>query len=804
MLYDKETGLAVTGTPEEIHQKVLNQQAVFKKGTTSANIIDSEGESAGSADINNLPELFKRGYRLETPTEGIVNDYVDENKGISGSLKVGLTESVNAIGLGIPEIIAEKTLDPLEVAKYKALRKDHTYANVAGTVGGTLATFINPVTAATSIAGKLLLPAGKLFQSAAKVGAATEKYVAEKLTNFVGKNIATSIAPKIVGGAAEGAVIMAPQAITETMLGDPDTAAESLMAGGAVGGIFGTVVGIGGPIFSKLGKMAKDKVDDVPKLKELHENAALNAIGASPSQRVNLKSESSDVVAMLPKFLDDATKGERSLLTNPTGLGKRIGTIEEGAGATLDKTVRQLDEKINQIASQTDDVGRAVLEDGMYNYQTLVQTLDEKFIKLYAGDPLYASQVKKAQGLVDSINNHVNVNLGGNLKALNLTALRDYQQKLSKLISETAYGSEQSVGIEALKFVKRDIQDYFKNLTPKIKETFPELGALADQFKNANDLYRVAATVKDIVQKTGERADGKQFFGLLDTTAGAAGALAGGSVGGIGGFAAGIAAKKAWDYARGWYNVGGLLLTEEGIAKVAKKLDAIPKALSSITKTVKAQSISKLSSLTGDKDDDDYGKLSKKLNNFIAAPQNNEMVKSLDAMADSGAPKVAEATKLKTIEAAAYLASLMPKPLTPDNPLVKGRTYKPSDMEMTKFTRQIKIAMDPMSAIDDLNDGTLTKDQVDVLANLYPKLLDEMKTRVITAVSDNTEAVPYNKRLKLSLLLGMDLDPSLAQNISAIIMTPPQAQTPPPQNGNPNANFTTYPSENQRIQNDMK
>jgi hypothetical protein len=311
----------------------------------------------------------------------------------------------------------------------------------------------------------------------------------------------------------------------------------------------------------------------------------------------------------------------------------------------------------------------------------------------------------------------------------------------------------------------------------------------------------MTTSIADIVQKYGERADGKNFFGLMDTASAAAGAAASGNVGGA---VAGIGARKVWDYARDWYKVGGLLLTEEAIGATAKKLDSIKKTMKNYVNApaIKGVTISKISQITGDKKDDDYDALSTKLQNFVENPQTNEFMNDLDQVSESGAPQIVESVKLKSVEAVSYLLSVMPKPLTPNNPLVKSKGFKPSSMEMTKFARQVKVALDPMSVIDDLNNNSLTTDQVEVLANVYPKLLEEIKFRVIEGVSENPMEVPYNKRLKLSLLLGLDLDPSLEPSIASIIMgQPAQEQPEQAQGGNPNAKFESYPTETQRLQN---
>lgn len=224
--------------------------------------------------------------------------------------------------MGLPGLIADKTQNPLDIANRKALAKEHEAADLIGSGLGMAATFVNPVTGGATIAGKLGMPAAKLFQAGSKVGQATEKFVAEKMAQTVGEGVAAKIAPKVAGMAAEGMTIMAPQAITETMLGDPGAAAESLMAGGALGGVLGGAIGVAGPVFSKMKGLAKGRIDDLPKLREIHEDAALNAIGASPAKKVELKNEYGDAVEKLPGLMDEISRGDRNILINPKNLDK--------------------------------------------------------------------------------------------------------------------------------------------------------------------------------------------------------------------------------------------------------------------------------------------------------------------------------------------------------------------------------------------------------------------------------------------------------------------------------------------------
>jgi hypothetical protein len=52
------------------------------------NVVDPDGNTF-SLPENELERALAEGYRVEKPEEKAVREYVDENKGISGDLKVG-------------------------------------------------------------------------------------------------------------------------------------------------------------------------------------------------------------------------------------------------------------------------------------------------------------------------------------------------------------------------------------------------------------------------------------------------------------------------------------------------------------------------------------------------------------------------------------------------------------------------------------------------------------------------------------------------------------------------------------------
>ncbi len=811
MILDKDTKQPVTGTPEEIKKKIASGQVLVKKGTKSVNIVDADGKGVGSVDVADLPSMLDEGYTIETPFQKQVNDYVDENKGVVGALKVGAGQLADELLLGLPELAYDKSADPLDVAKKEALKKEHSAANAIGGVIGFGATLIpsggaSAAAKAGTTAATLskLNPAAKLFDVASAGGKAIEKYAADKFAAAGVEKGAEGLAKKVVssaaGGTAEGLVLATPHTITEAALGDPDDAAETLMAGGLLGGALGAAT----PFLKKLGKLGKEKAESYLDLKNLHEESALNALGATSNQKFALKDKAPDVVAKLPDFLIGITKDDPKALLNINKLNKRVQDAEEVAGQLIGSSLKKFDEKLMPLYTVADDVGKAEIKTNMFNFQTLKDKITDNFIKPFDGRDLYAAQVNKAKALVQDIDNTMLNRFGGDYQPLNFSAVREYQQELKKLISDSAYAGEQGVGIEALKMAREDIQNYFKELTPKLKEAYPDLKGVAEEFKRANDQFRVATSVSDIISKAEARADGKPMLGLIDSVLAGAGVASGGLLGA----AVGLGAGKLRNYAQKLYDVGGLLLTEQQFKNVGQKLDSIGSSLSDYGRAAKSSTIVKISDITGNSEDDDYDKLSEKIVAFNQAPEASKLVQDLESLGSTGAPQISEQAKIKTADAMNYLANLMPKPLTPNNPLVKNKKYKPSDMEMAKFNRQLKTALDPFSAIEDLNNNTLTKEQVQVLADLYPGILSQIQSKVYDAVAENPQEVPYNKRIKLSLLLGMDLDPSLDPTTANIIMSTQdsavQEQNQQEPQGNPNAKFESYPTEVQRITNGIK
>ena len=130
-------------------------------------------------------------------------------------------------------------------------------------------------------------------------------------------------------------------------------------------------------------------------------------------------------------------------------------------------------------------------------------------------------------------------------------------------------------------------------------------------------------------------------------------------------------------------------------------------------------------------------------------------------MANSGMPNTSAAFQAKIAQAINYLQSQAPRPISPANPLTP-HNWKPSPAEISGFERKVQAVHDPLSILDDFKHNTLTKDKVDAVKTVYPKLYTAITNKVVDYVAGgNAKALDYGKRLKLGMLLGIPLDNSV-------------------------------------------
>lgn len=133
-----------------------------------------------------------------------------------------------------------------------------------------------------------------------------------------------------------------------------------------------------------------------------------------------------------------------------------------------------------------------------------------------------------------------------------------------------------------------------------------------------------------------------------------------------------------------------------------------------------------------------------------------------------------------------YLNSIRPTP-TKASPLDSEAPINP--VQKATYNQALRLADNPTSILADVKDGTITHDQIQHLAAMYPAYYKKMASQTQEAmteyIADGGE-VPYHTRMGLSLFLAQPLDSTMTpqaiqMNQQALMAPAPQSQSQGPQ-----------------------
>ena len=219
-------------------------------------------------------------------------------------------------------------------------------------------------------------------------------------------------------------------------------------------------------------------------------------------------------------------------------------------------------------------------------------------------------------------------------------------------------------------------------------------------------------------------------------------------------------------------NVDDLANTQKAMGEVNKKLNKVPAIIRGLQvagqvgeKMSSVSSIYAIGHLLGDTSKERreaFEQIKAKIEAASVSPQNiqDHMIKETEGYSAS-APKITNEYITKTASAINYLNQNLPKPMQQQSPFF-NRKWKPSDMDLAKFERKLAVTMDPFVVIDALQDGSLTKDHMEAMMVNYPVLTQALRSRVLDEITKAPANLPYQARLKVSLLMGYDIDGTTA------------------------------------------
>lgn len=685
--------------------------------------------------------------------------------GIAGHLG-----AARGLTMGLSDLLLTRSglVEPETLKSFKEENKGvTTAAEIGGAVGGALL-------------GVKATPAGLT----ARVGASVEKRIATELAkkgiaagaDTFGKRMLARALPTAAGGFVEGAGFGAGAKLSELVLEDEEITAEKIAAGATIGGLIGGISAAG--ISSMGGLIRESRLNATKLLKEVP--------GARRSK--------------IHKFLDEFAAERRVKATGAkTGQVRRLikeGKLQKLGGWLKDKGIvtatssiddvlaksesvkKQAGAKIGDMLTEVDKAGRTFNMRGFVDdiAGDMTKALDESGSSLrgLAGRKATRSTARKVQNWLDDFlmgGEKIPFQRAAEQKRLlgskinwkknpaDLTpddqAMREIYRRLASAIDDQADNAAQAVGGKGFKAEYKAARTDYANAKQVTDWAMEEqTRRLANRWQSPSDYASMA-------------------MGFLGTMAGggtplsgAGAALLGSTINKIARFRGNQVAAAAAD------TMAGMLAVRNLSRAIDDRIDDAVRGFTSGAS--KAKDIGPAASVTafhnvrfGGDDTSAEGDDWRLRTEELALIQSNPA-----EFADRLASRLSHVSELSDTlgtntatvasRAAAFLHEKAPKNPAAErtlNPLISK--WRPSDSQLSKFSRYVAAVNDPMSVLDDLEAGRVSREGAEALRAVYPRIYQQVQERLIEEAGQLETQMPYTSRVQLSILFGVPVDSSM-------------------------------------------
>ncbi len=698
--------------------------------------------------------------------KSIIKEIDDEAKFGDKPIQTATESFASGLTLGLSDQFLTKT-GIMKRSDLRERRERNKTAAITGEVAAVLATL---PTGGAGLVGKGARAASKFtpLGAALKAGRTTEKVVGEKLLReaiqksgnpSLAKSVIRKTLPAAAGSAVEGAAFGTGQLISEDALGTAEFNAENLMASAGFGAVLGagagTVFGAGAALLPEMSKKLSKKSANI--ILQDAEEAALELAIPSLGARQSLKNRRPDVVRELADFMREEIKVNP--LTSTSNLLERFKRVNSSAAnelSTVSKALSKAEAAAPHLLPSRADVS-----------QRIAQVLDEKFIIPKAGKKSFKSHLKKVLDIKEDV--LALAKKGGQATTAELNVLRKEMDQLAKLSKEPM---KATLGEQAAYAARSELRSVINETAEKISRdsTDEATKTLADRLLKANKDFSLTS---EIIPHLDKKLGRESAFTLTDILIGGlgAGALQDPSAGVA--IAFGNKLLKS-DFRR---KLSIVMAGESAAKKVGSKISGSVKSFLS-NKRVPVSSLStKVLVETALSSEFVPGELPKKAKTKKQAFENiavnldkatkdpeflsNKILSSTMAV-HRAAPKAATAIAETTVKGVQFLESKIPETVknAQEYPFL-NRKPEPSSMEIAKFERYLQGVENPLSIMDELAAGTLTREHVEAVREVYPDLYGRIQTNIMEQVATSQTDLSYSNRILLGNLFEIQTDPSL-------------------------------------------
>ena len=699
------------------------------------NLRDPASGKTFAVEEADVPRLIRDGWTVEgaaARTARLTDERrEDEYGGVSGAIAAGGAGLLRGATLGLSD------------AAFSALGEDDTFRNLRDVNPGisTATEIVGAVAPAVlsgggSLAGSAarLTPAGQVAQLGGRIAAAGE-----------GAGAMRAIATAAKAGAVEGALQGVGQTISEVALSEDPLTVEQIAAslgtnvllGAGIGGIAGG--GLKG-VEKALGKAksALDKVRAAPDAPAVADDlASLDAKGLRVARQAELETIEQGRVAARSALADD--------------LGKFRQSIKDEKIWLATKDAKKWTDVPDAIKKEMSEVGRVSLE------------ADRTMDRMLRNPKALASRPQRA-----------------------LDALQQQEAALERIANRAddmraALGSEaDSARLAAVNKVPSALERN-RALQARIQELVappasPRLSAIDD----ARDMLTSGRRDKGLIEQVAGGATFSAVTGAIAALPIPGSALAAPFIGAraasfVGERLFGSLAKAGAETAKRMSKAVDTLLdvtkrVQPAAPVLSSKVLAAASFAPSKSKPDKAGKTTRLA--------DSYKERSEEIRSQVAIGPDGAPVLRRDArarvaerLAPIGATDPVLADRLETMQArrVEFLARKLPKRSDASALRVGPDLWQPSDFEMRGWARYVAAVEDPAGIAERLASGAITHEDAEVMREVYPEMLADLTRQVLERLPTLRATLPYQRRVALSLLTGVAVDPAMDPRILRVL-----------------------------------
>lgn len=184
--------------------------------------------------------------------------------------------------------------------------------------------------------------------------------------------------------------------------------------------------------------------------------------------------------------------------------------------------------------------------------------------------------------------------------------------------------------------------------------------------------------------------------------------------------------------------------------------------------------------------DKEFDRISKDFHGYYSNPETlmNDMADNSHGLFDA-VPNITQGIHTAMSQAVAFLNSKLPHPA---NQMPLSPDFTATKAQKTQFGQYYNAVNEPLKALTQVKNGSLSNETMEALQAVHPQLLNEMKQKVTEHMNlDKVKEFPYARKLSLSKFLGQPLDtnmvPQTIQSNQASFNAPRLSQQSTPQQG---------------------